>query len=95
MAGAAALLSSALLLLCLACAAAAQGGAPGATDLCYEVAWDLANAAGPQRRIIRPVTAFPAEHALVKDAVCGRQFAEGDRIPARGAHGGRGRGRRR
>jgi len=62
----------------------AQAATPGATDLCYELAWDLASPQGPQTRIIRPVTAFPKEHVLVQRSVCGKQYSTGDRIPATG-----------
>eukprot|EP00049_Salpingoeca_infusionum_P006223 m.103408 g.103408 ORF g.103408 m.103408 type:complete len:777 (+) comp13236_c0_seq2:467-2797(+) len=50
----------------------------GAQDLCYQVAWGAGS--NYQRHIVRPVTAFPKEHALVKYGYCNR-FSEGDAIP--------------
>lgn len=41
-----------------------------ALDLCYEVSWDLARVGGPQRRLVRPVTAIPVGHPLTRN-ICG------------------------
>ncbi len=51
-----------------------------ALDLCYQVSWFL-NQPQPTRKVIRPVTAFPKEHALVKNNYCGGQKAVGAPIP--------------
>lgn len=38
-------------------------------DLCYQISWDLANPNGPKRQLLQPVTAYPAQHAIVS-TVC-------------------------
>ena len=83
-------------LLAALVAAAAHGStstsAPAsATDLCYEVQWDLANPNGPQRHIIQPVTAFPPQHAMVNRDICGVARSAGDPIPANGLWSKKGR----
>lgn len=54
-----------------------------ATDLCYEVHWDL-SAAQPKRAVVRPVTGFPTNHILVREGRCGRKYNAGDPIPRTG-----------
>ncbi|EDQ89459.1 uncharacterized protein MONBRDRAFT_25119 [Monosiga brevicollis MX1] len=49
-------------------------------DLCYRLRWRLADPI-PRERMIRPVTGFPPEHALVQNERCGHQYAAGDPIP--------------
>eukprot|EP00055_Hartaetosiga_balthica_P014238 m.77130 g.77130 ORF g.77130 m.77130 type:complete len:1071 (-) comp8535_c1_seq3:3564-6776(-) len=52
-------------------------------QLCYQVSWNL-GAQTPTRAAIRPVTVFPAQHALVQNTYCGTHFNAGDRIPRSG-----------
>lgn len=42
-------------------------------ELCYQVAWGVGSTY--RRHVIRPVTAFPAEHALVTEQYCGGKQA--------------------
>eukprot|EP00049_Salpingoeca_infusionum_P013243 m.247154 g.247154 ORF g.247154 m.247154 type:complete len:1247 (-) comp15390_c0_seq2:449-4189(-) len=52
------------------------------SDLCYQVAWGAGSTY--RRHVVRPVTAFPSEHALVTQQYCdGAQT--GDPIPSSGA----------
>jgi hypothetical protein len=39
-------------------------------DLCYRVRWRLSSSQ-PKQQLVRPVSAFPAEHAKVTHNVCG------------------------
>ena len=39
-------------------------------DLCYRVRWRLSSSQ-PKQQLVRPVSAFPAEHAKVQHGVCG------------------------
>ncbi len=57
-------------------------------DLCYQISWDLANPLGPKRKVLRPVTHFPPQHALVQNDICGSQVAPGKQMRRE-----RGRGR--
>ncbi len=45
-----------------------------ALDLCYEVSWNLGRSGGPQRKLVRPVTAIPQLHPLLK-STCGAKKA--------------------
>jgi hypothetical protein len=48
-------------------------------ELCFEVSWG--DPTSPFYRVVKPVNAFPTNHALVENIICGQSFAAGDLIP--------------
>lgn len=51
-----------------------SAGIDALDDLCYRVRWNH-KSSNPKQRLVRPVTAFPAEHAMVTPGVCGGKIA--------------------
>ena len=70
-----------LLALAVALFAASATGqfAAGSTSLCYKIKWNLGTT-NVKETVVKPVTAFPKEHALVTRGYCGGKN-EGDPIP--------------
>ena len=67
------------------------GGARGSWEdgFCYNVR--VAGAGGVRNVEIKPITRFPAGHALTRgEAVCGVSYAVGDLIPSNGSWKGSG-----
>ena len=52
------------------CALAAALGCASAANLCYRVTWDMSSKPA-KTQLLRPVTAFPAQHVLANKTMCG------------------------